>query len=158
MSRLGEPSFGLSPDPDFDIVSAAAVRIALLGQHSAVTGIVCEGTRVRLYRQGTVPVTVDMGELEELLAQQVPGNEADVAWKEVLYDLGAHDQPLRDLGLLLHYVSIARDGDALSVVLSDGDARATYTGRLSELAGYVGLPDDLATAFIERDVEMLAFQ
>lgn len=144
-------------DDDTDPVSLAASRLAGRAEECLLVGILRDGARVRVLREGSEPVTLDPTTLDERPFPQRVAGGAVVVWNEVLYDLGAHDQPLRDLGKRLHYLSITRDDGVFVVELTDGVETARYSADLADAAGCIGLPDDLATAFIEHDTSVLRF-
>lgn len=141
------------PDP----VALAAARLAGAAEEAGVVGIVRDGDAVRVLRDGADPLPVDPETLDARAPNDAGPGKAFVPWNEVLYGLGVHDHPLRDLGKALHYLSITRDGEDVVVQLTDGVETARYRAELSDVAADLGRADDLAVAFIERDTSVLKF-
>jgi len=86
-----------------------------------------------------------------LMRSEEPKTEFDDAWKELLYDLGAHAQPMSDLGVQLTYRSVERTGRTARIEITDGNQSQLFVVDLSNLV--YGLPDELAVEFLTTRAE-----
>jgi hypothetical protein len=135
--------------------------------HVIVSRIRFDGTVVSIHLSSgevvQIPPALALGELFEALGGEVGLNlpSEDVAWiapstvgaqwAELHYDLGATGPRMQDFDPELRFESVRLDPPSAFVTIGDDRSHATATVDLASAAHDMGLPIELAEAFVLGD-------